>query len=425
MINKNLKKQFPIFKQKINGKSLIYLDNAATTQKPQQIIDSITNYYTKYNANIHRSTHQLSKETTEMWIKAHKIVADFINAKSYKEIIFVRNCTEGINLFVNTYGKENIKEGDTVIVSEMEHHSNIVPWQILQKERGFNIEYIPVNSDYELDLVWLENKLKELGSKVKIVSVVHVSNVLGTINDIKKITELAHSVGAISLVDAAQSVARLPINVQEIDCDSLVFSGHKIYGPTGSGALYVKENLLKNMPPYMGGGDMIEEVSKEKFSLNELPWRYEAGTPNIESGIVLGETLKWFRDTIKVIGGYEELIEHERDLIERFLNHFDGIEWFKLFGNADRVGAIAFNLEGFSFAGCKKATVKSNEQGSRILEFLSSQGLCIRDGYHCAQPLHDKFDVGPTIRVSLGIYNDEKDIDRASQLIKQGVLRVM
>jgi cysteine desulfurase/selenocysteine lyase len=425
MIKKNLKKQFPIFKQKINGNPLIYLDNAATTQKPQRVIAAITDYYTKHNANIHRSAHQLSKESTQMWLEAHKTTADFLNAKSYKEIIFVRNCTEGINLFVNSYGKDKIKTGDTVIVSEMEHHSNIVPWQILQKEIDFNIEYIPVNSDYELDLVWLENKLKELGSKVRVISIVHVSNVLGTINDIKKITELAHSVGAISLIDAAQSVARLPIDVQEIDCDALVFSGHKIYGPTGSGALYVKEDILETMSPYMGGGDMIEEVSKEKFSLNQLPWRYEAGTPNIESGIVLGETLRWFKDTVEEIGGYENLIEHEKELIHLFLNHFDGIEWFKLFGKEDRVGAIAFNLEGFSFAGCKRATVESNEQGSQILDFLSSKGLCIRDGYHCAQPLHDKFEVGPTMRVSLGIYNDEKDIDKAAQLIKQGVLRVM
>ena len=425
MIKNNIKKQFPIFKEKINGKPLIYLDNSATTQKPQRVIDSLKEYYSKYNSNIHRSAHALAEKSTEKWLDAHKYVADFLNANSYKEIVFVRNCTEGINLFVDTYGKSNLKKENTVILTEMEHHSNIVPWLMLQKEIGFTIEYIPVTTNYELDLNWYQNRIEQLGDKIKIVSLTHISNVLGTINDVKSIIKKAHSVGAKVLVDAAQSVARLPIDVQDIDCDALVFSGHKIYGPTGAGVLYVKQQILESMPPYMGGGDMIGEVSKTKFTLNELPWRYEAGTPDIADGIVLMEALKWFRETVEEIGGYDILIDHERELIKQFLSHFEGISWFKLFGKEDRVGSIAFNLEGFSFAGCKEGTVDSNKQGKEILEFLSSQGLCIRDGFHCAQPLHEKFKRGPTMRVSLGIYNDSKDVDNAAKLIKEGVLRVM
>jgi len=425
MIKNSIKKQFPIFKQKVNGNPLTYLDSAATTQKPQAVIDCLEDYYSKYNSNIHRSAHQLAKKATEKWLEAHQTIAEFINAKSYKEIIFVRNCTEGINLFVNTYGKQNLQKDDYVILSEMEHHSNIVPWLMLKKEIDFNIEYIPVNSKYELDLEWLEKRIEELGDKIKIVSVLHISNVLGAVNDVKKITQLAHTVGAISLVDAAQSVARLKIDVRDIDCDVLVFSGHKIYGPTGSGVIYIKEDILQNMPPYMGGGEMIKEVHKESFSLNELPWRYEAGTPDIADGIALAGAINWFIGAVKGIGGYEKLVEHERSLIEGFLSQFEELEWFKLFGSTDRLGVITFNIEGFSFAGCKKGTVDSNKYGEEIIEFLASKGLCIRDGFHCAQPLHERFKKGPTMRVSFGIYNDEADVDRAVKLIKEGVLRVI
>jgi cysteine desulfurase/selenocysteine lyase len=422
---KDIRKQFPILNNKIKGKKLIYLDSAATTQKPQIVIDALSDYYKGYNANIHRSSHILAKEATKRWIEAHSTVANFINAKSYKEIIFTRNSTEGINLFVNTYAKNNLTEDDTVIISEMEHHSNIVPWQILKENIGFNLEYIPITEDYELDLDWLENRIQELDSKVKILSLVHVSNVLGTINNIKKVTEIAHKAGAVVLVDAAQSVARLPIDVQDIGCDALVFSGHKIYGPTGIGVLYVKENILENMPPYMGGGEMIEEVHKDRYVLNDIPWRFEAGTPDIADGIVLGETISWFKDTLDKIGGYEFLEEHERLLVDTFISNFEGIDWFKIFGKKERIGSIAFNLEGFTFDGCKKETKNSNQKGKDILEYISSKGLCIRDGFHCAQPLHEKFDKGPTMRASFGIYNNEEDVKRACKIIKEGVLRVM
>ena len=425
MKNKSIRKQFPILNNKVNSQKLIYLDSAATTQKPQVVIDALTEYYESFNANIHRSSHQLAKEATRKWIEAHDTVADFINAKSYKEIIFTRNSTEGINLFVNTYAKANLTKDDTVIITEMEHHSNIVPWQILKESIGFNLEYIPVTKNYELDLNWLDNKIRKLDTKLKIVSLVHVSNVLGTINDVRKVTGLAHKVGAVVLVDAAQSVARIPIDVQDIKCDALVFSGHKIYGPTGIGVLYVKQNILNNMPPYMGGGEMIEEVHKDGYVLNNIPWRFEAGTPDIADGIVLAKTLNWFKESVEKMGGYDSLLEHEKFLVDTFISNFENIDWFKIFGKKVRIGSVAFNLEGFTFHGCKKETGNSNQKGRDILEYISSKGLCIREGFHCAQPLHEKFDRGPTMRASFGIYNTEEDVKRASQIIKEGVLRVM
>ncbi|HCC67811.1 TPA: cysteine desulfurase CsdA [Patescibacteria group bacterium] len=425
MKKNSIKKQFPILQQKINGKPVIYLDSAATTQKPQCVIDSLSEYYTEYNSNIHRSSHKLSQKATSKWIEAHKVVADFLNAGTYEEIIFTRNCTEGINLFVNTYAKQNLQKGDIVVLTEMEHHSNIVPWLMLQKEVGFDIEYIPVKDNYKLDIKWYEELIKKEKDRVKIVSIIHLSNVLGIVNDIKKITELGHSIGAVVLIDAAQSVARLPIDVQDIGCDALVFSGHKIYGPTGSGCIYIKKEILEELPPYMGGGEMIKEVNRKSFTLNGLPWRFEAGTPDIADGIALAVAISWFKETIKNIGGYEVLIQHEKNLISRFISKFEGLDWFKLFGKRERIGVISFNLEGFSFMGCKKETLESNDQGKKILDFISSRGLCIRDGFHCAQPLHTRFSIGPTMRVSVGIYTDERDIDRAVQIIKQGVLRTM
>ncbi len=419
-----LRKQFPILNTKINGNNIIYLDNAATTQKPQSVLDAINDYYTKYNANIHRSSHVLAQEATQRWMDAHQIVADFINAKSHKEIVFTKNTTEGLNLLVNTYGRKNLKNGDIVVISEMEHHSNIVPWMILQKEIGFEIRYIPVNEDFDLDLDWLENLVKEEGRKVKIVSVVHISNVLGTLNPVKKITEIGHRVGAFVIVDGAQSAPHIHIDVKDIDCDAFVFSGHKIYGPTGSGVMYCKENILETLPPYMGGGEMIMSVSKNGFEMNDLPWRFEAGTPDIESGIVLGETLEWFQSVVDEMGGYEVLISHERELMGTLLDAFDGIEWFKPFGKTDadnRYGCLTFNLEGFSFKGCKEKRIE-NKEGDGIVEYISKKGVCVREGFHCAEPLHDRFGVGPTMRASFGIYNTSEEVNKFAQYLKEAIL---
>jgi len=423
-MSNNIRDQFPILKTKINGNPIIYLDNAATTQKPQFVLDAINEYYTKYNANIHRSSHVLAKEATERWKGAHQIVADFLNADSYKEIVFTRNTTEGLNLVVNTYGRLNLSEDDIVIISEMEHHSNIVPWQILQKEKGFEIRYIPVNDSYDLDLDWLRNEIKKEGERIKIVSVVHISNVLGTLNPVKEIATIAHSVGALMIVDAAQSVQHVKVDVKDIDCDILVFSGHKIYGPTGSGVMYCKEDLLEQFPPFMGGGEMIMSVSKEGFEMNELPWRFEAGTPDIESGIVLGETIKWFEKTVDDMGGFNALVDHERALMKTLLDAFDGIEWFKPFGKLDannRYGCLAFNIEGFSFKGCKEKR-QENQEGEGIVEYISKKGVCVREGFHCAEPLHDRFGVGPTMRASFGIYNKTEDVKKFAQYLKEAIL---
>ena len=423
-MDNNIRGQFPILKTKINGNNIVYLDNAATTQKPQFVLDAINEYYTKYNANIHRSSHVLAKEATERWKDSHRIVADFLNADSYKEIVFTRNTTEGLNLVVNTYGRQNLSQGDIVIISEMEHHSNIVPWQMLQKEKGFEIRYIPVNENYDLDIDWLKDQVKIEGSRIKIVSVVHISNVLGTLNPVKEITSLAHSVGAIMIVDAAQSVQHVKVDVKDIDCDVLVFSSHKIYGPTGCGVMYCKEKLLEQFPPFMGGGEMILSVSKEGFEMNDLPWRFEAGTPDIESGIVLGETLKWFRKIVDEMGGFDVLVNHERELMKTLFDAFDGIEWFKPFGITDynnRYGVLAFNINGFSFKGCKDKE-KDNQEGDGIVEFVSKKGMCVREGFHCAEPLHDRFNVGPTMRASFGIYNNVQDVKIFAQTLKEAVL---
>ncbi len=423
-MNNTIRDQFPILKTKINGNPIVYLDNAATTQKPQFVLDAINDYYTKYNANIHRSSHALAKEATERWKNAHQIVADFLNADSYKEIVFTRNTTEGLNLLVNTYGKANLSKGDIVIISEMEHHSNIVPWMILQKEIGFEIRYIPVNENFDLDMNWLEEEIKKEGERIKIVSVVHISNVLGTLNPVKEIAELAHRVGAFVIVDAAQSVQHVKVDVKDIDCDALVFSSHKIYGPTGNGVLYCKENILEKLPPYMGGGEMILSVSKDGFEMNDLPWRFEAGTPDIESGIVLGETIQWFKKTVDEMGGFEKLIEHERSLMKELFDSFDGIDWFKPFGKTDynnRYGVLTFNIKGFSFKGCKDKE-KDNKEGDGIVGYISKKGMCVREGFHCAEPLHDAFHVGPTMRASFGIYNNIKDVKDFAKSLKEAVL---
>ena len=420
----DIREQFPILKTKVEGNPLVYLDNAATTQKPQVVLDAIQEYYMGYNANIHRSSHVLAKEATERWKEAHQVVADFINAKSLKEVVFIRNTTEGLNLLVNTYGRKNLNSGDIVVISEMEHHSNIVPWQILQKEIGFEIRYIPVDENYDLDLNWLNELIKIEKERIKIVSVVHISNVLGTLNPVKEISRLAHMVGAFVIIDGAQSIPHMKVDVNDINCDAFVFSGHKVYGPTGSGVLYCKEEILKELPPFMGGGEMIMSVSKDSFELNELPWRFEAGTPDIESGVVLGKTSEWFTNTVNEIGGYERLISHERELMQTLFDEFDGIEWFKPFGKADaenRYGCLTFNIEGFSFKGCKEKRLE-NKEGDGIVEYISKKGVCVREGYHCAEPLHDRFGVGPTMRASFGIYNTKQDVQTFARLLKEAVL---
>lgn len=421
---KDIRKQFPI----LRDKKLKYLDNAATTQKPQFVLDAIQDYYKTSNANIHRGSHKLGEISTSKWIDAHKYIAEYLNANSYKEIIFTRNATEGLNLLASTFAETYLKKGDIVVLTEMEHHSNIVPWLMLKKKYGFNIEYIPVRDDFTLDLEWLRDFCEREKERVKIVSVVHVSNVLGIKNEIKRIKDIVRGNGIKVIVDAAQSIPHMKIDVKDLDCDALVFSGHKVYGPTGIGVVYCKESILEKLPLYMGGGDMISSVSLDNFEVNDLPWRYEAGTPNIEGGIVLSETLKWFSNTVNKFGGFEELENYEKSLAERFMKSFDTFEWFRLFGPRDIEkrcgGVIAFNIRGFKFQGCKKKgeELKDQKDGNDMVKFLSDSNICLRDGFHCAEPLHDRFKFGPTLRLSVGIYNTEEEIDFIAKKIKEFLL---
>jgi len=421
----NIKKEYPILNRGLLKKNLVYLDSAATTQKPQVVIDRLCKYYTNENANIHRGPYDLSVNATKEWEKAHEIVADFINANSYKEVIFVRNTTEGLNFLANSVGRKILNKGDIVVVSEMEHHSNIVPWMILQKEIGFKIEYIPVNDNYTLDLEWFKDLVRKEEKKIKIVSLVHISNVLGVKNDVKLFFDLVPN--AFKIVDAAQSVARTRVDVKEMGCDALVFSGHKVYAPMGSGALYVNEKYIKNLDPWMGGGEMISSVKREGYELNDIPWRFEAGTPNVADGIALGVALEWLMEKVDLLGGWKAIEDHEHDLVSLAFKQFEGIDWFQTFGPKDpslKYGAIAFNVKGFVFRGCKNVlNMESSLEGSSISDFLNESGIAFREGYHCAEPLHDKFCVGPTLRFSLGIYTTEEDIKYACNKLKEAVLR--
>jgi cysteine desulfurase/selenocysteine lyase len=423
---KDIRKEFPILNSSLLKRGITYLDSSATTQKPQQVVDRINRYYQQENANIHRGPYTLSRKATQYWEGAHEIVAKFLNAQSYEEIIFTRNSTEGLNFLSNTIGRELLKDGDIVVVSEMEHHSNILPWMLLQKSINFELKYIPVKDDYTLDIEWLRDLVKKEGKKVKIVSVVHISNVLGVRNDVKEIFKIAHEVGAFTILDAAQSVARMKVDVKDIDCDSLVFSGHKIYGPTGSGVIYCKKKHLENLTPWMGGGDMILSVSKDSFEYNKLPWKFEAGTPNIAAGIGLGEALTWLEDRVEGLGGWDVVTKHEQELIGLFLEQFKSLEWFKHFGPDSKelkYGAIAFTIKGFTFKGCADISkIKNSKKGEDISTFLDRKGIAFREGFHCAQPLHERFKIGPTLRFSLGIYNSEEDIKYGANCLKEAVL---
>jgi len=423
----DIRKEFPVLKSNILGKGLVYLDSAATTQKPQIVIDRLQQYYKEENANIHRGPYSLSLEATKLWEEAHRIVADFIHASSFEEIFFVRNTTEGLNFLVNTFGKKLLSSGDTVVISEMEHHSNIIPWMLLQKEIKFNIEYIPVKDDYTLDIDWFRDLVKKEGKKIKIVSLVHISNVLGVKNDVEEIFKISKGIGAFNILDAAQSIARCKIDVEEIGCDALVFSGHKVYAPLGTGAVYCKLKYLEELTPWMGGGEMISTVTKDGFEYNELPWKFEAGTPDIGGGIALGTAINWLSNTVEKVGGWDVVINHEQGLIGKFLNEFNGIDWFKHFGPDDiskKYGVIAFNIAGFKFRGCKDIlSMETKKDGEGISNLLNEKRIAFREGYHCAEPLHDKFCTGPTLRFSLGIYTNEGDMKYAANALKEAVLQ--
>src|SRR5664279_4600915 len=366
------RKFFPILKRELNGKLLVYLDNAATSQKPQVVIDALTNYYSNYNANIHRGIHTLAEEATAAYESTRVTVRRFINAAQPEEIIFTRGATEGINLVAYTWGRQNIHAGDEIIISGMEHHSNIVPWQILCEEKKAILQIIPVTDNGELDM---DAYKKLLSSKTKLVSVVHVSNSLGTVNPVKEIIDAAHNVGAVVLIDGAQSTVHLDIDVQEMDCDFFAFSGHKVYGPTGVGVLYGKKEILEVMPVFMGGGEMIKEVTFEKTTYNDLPYKYEAGTPNIADTVALKSALDFVNET-----GKDVVRKHENELLKYATEQMEAIQGLKIIGKAkEKVSVVSFIIKNI------------HPQDLGVL--LDNQGIAVRTGHHCTQPLMDRFGI--------------------------------
>lgn len=389
-----LREQFPILKRTVKGYPLIYLDNAATSQKPQVVIDALVNYYTGYNANIHRGIHTLAEEATAAFEATRNTAQAFINASSREEIIFTRGTTEGINLVAATWGRQNIKAGDEIIISGMEHHSNIVPWQVLCEEKGAVLKVIPVDDNGEL--IW-EEFMKLLSPKTKLISIVHVSNAMGTVNPVKAIIEEGHKVGAVVMIDGAQSTVHLDIDVQALDCDFFAFSSHKLYGPTGVGVLYGKKHLLQSMPVFQGGGEMIKEVTFEKTTFNELPYKYEAGTPNIGDTIALKAAFDFITET-----GKQAIRDHENMLLDYVTQQLEQIKGVRIIGQAkEKVSLVSFVVD------------KVHPQDIAIL--LDNRGIAVRTGHHCAQPLIDRFCIPGTTRASFAAYNTTEEID---ELIK-------
>ncbi|WP_294184217.1 cysteine desulfurase [uncultured Sphingobacterium sp.] len=385
-----IRADFPILKREVNGKPLVYLDNGATTQKPSAVIDSIVRYYTDMNSNVHRGVHYLSQISTDAFEITRKKVQAFIHAAEDREIIITKGTTDGINLIATCYGRAFIQAGDEIIISAMEHHSNIVPWQMLCDEKGCKIRVIPMNDKGELDMVAYENLLNE---KTKLVAVTYVSNALGTINPVGQIISMAHQYGAVVLVDAAQAVQHIKIDVQNLDVDFLVFSGHKMYGPTGVGVLYGKEDLLNAMPPYQGGGDMIKEVTFEKTTYNELPFKFEAGTPNIEAGICLNEAIDYINSI-----GLESIEAHELELLQYATEKLSEVSGIRFIGTAEhKCSVISFVIEG--------------THPYDVGVILDKLGIAVRTGHHCAQPVMDRFGIPGTIRASLAMYNTKEEID--------------
>lgn len=385
-----LREQFPILKRQVKGYPLIYLDNAATSQKPQVVIDALVNYYTGFNANIHRGIHSLAEEATAAFEATRDAVKSFINASSREEIIFTRGTTEGINLVAATWGRANVKAGDEIIISTMEHHSNIVPWQVLCEEKGAVLKVIPVNDKGEI--IW-EEFLKLVSPKTKLISIVHVSNALGTVNPVKAIIAEARKVGAVVMVDGAQSTVHLDIDVQDMDCDFFAFSSHKMYGPTGIGVLYGKKALLQEMPVYQGGGEMIKEVTFAKTTFNELPYKYEAGTPNIADTVALKAAIDFINENGKAV-----MRAHEDELLEYATEQLQQIPGLTIIGQAkEKVSLVSFIID------------KIHPQDIAIL--LDNRGIAVRTGHHCAQPLIDRFCIPGTTRASFAAYNTKEEID--------------
>ena len=395
----DIKSDFPTLNQKINGNDLIYLDNAATTQKPISVINAVSDYYKKTNSNIHRGVHTLSQEATEKYENARKKIAKFINSNE-KEIIFVRGATEAINLVANSYVRPLLKPKDQIIITEMEHHANIVPWQIVCNEKEAELKILPINKKGELVINELEKLINE---KTKFMAINHVSNSLGTVNNIRKIVEIAHEHNVRILIDGAQAVQHIPVDVKKIDADFYCFSGHKIYAPTGIGVLYGKKNLLEEMPPYQGGGDMIKSVTFEKTIYNDVPNKFEAGTPNISGAIGLGAAIDYILEI-----GIENIAKHEAKLLNYASEKIKKIEGVEIIGNAkDKASVLSFTIE--------------NIHPHDIGTIMDSQGVAIRAGNHCTQPIMDFYSIPATARASFAIYNDKNDVDKLISSVRKAL----
>ena len=396
-----VREDFPILKRKINGKPIVYLDNAATSQKPRQVIETVERYYEEYNANIHRGIYSISEEATTAHENARAKVARFINAKSPEEIVFLRGTTEAINLVANSWGRTNIGPGDGIMLTEMEHHSNIVPWQLLAKEKAAHLKYIGVTSDGLINQEDFHRHLE--GGGVKLLALTQASNVVGTINPVREMVREAHSKGMMVLVDAAQSVPHMPVDVQDLDCDFLAFSGHKMCAPTGIGVLYAEKKLLDEMPPYQGGGEMIREVHQFESSWKDPPYKFEAGTVNIEGGIGLGAAVDYLSSV-----GMRNIRLHEKELTKYALETLSKIKGMKVYGPMDpmvRGGVVSFNL----------GDIHSHDMAS----LLDEDNIAVRSGQHCAQPLHERFDIPSTTRASFYLYNTEAEVDALESSLKR------
>jgi len=385
-----IRKDFPILDQKVNGKPLIYFDNAATTQKPQQVIDAVSEYYSAYNANIHRGLHSLAEKATSAFEDSRKAFQKFINASEVEEIVFTKGTTDSINLVANAYGRKFLQEGDEIVITTMEHHSNIVPWQLIAEEKGATLKVVPVNSDGEISI----NDVQELiTERTKIVAVVYASNSLGTVNPVKEIARLAHSKDAVMLVDGAQASSHCTVDVQDLDCDFYVSSGHKMYGPTGCGILYGKRAILEKMPPYQGGGEMINNVSFEKTTYNDIPYKFEAGTPNIADVIALKKAVEYINHI-----GKDNIMAHELALTEHAHKRLAEIPGINFYGTAkNKVSVVSFTID----------NVHPYDAGL----MLDAKGIAVRTGHHCTQPLMDYYGIDGTIRVSFSVYNTIEEID--------------
>lgn len=395
---KAIKNDFPIFANQATKKPFIYLDNAATSQTPTQVINSVNKYYYNYNSNVHRSIYSIGEEATEAYEKARKQVSDFIGAGESHSVIFTKGTTESINLIAYAWGLQKLKENDEILLTEMEHHSNLVPWQIIAKLTGANLKFIPFEqSGNLLDVEKYFNK------NTKLVSLIHQSNVFGTINEVEKILDLAKSVGAVTIIDGAQSVPHLAVDVSSLDCDFLAFSGHKMLGPTGVGVLCGRNEILNEMEPFLGGGEMIQTVTLQESTWNQIPWKFEAGTPNIAQAIGLGSAIQYISNI-----GIDKIRDHELTLTNYSLESLAKIDKLKIYGApANRGGVITFNIEGI--------------HPHDVAQLLDEDGIAVRAGHHCAQPIMERLSVSATVRVSFYLYNDLNDIDSLTESLSKTI----